>query len=298
VQDNAENFTRFVLLVPESEAAARTTPNAHKMSIAMRLAHRPGALLASLEPFARHQVNLLKIESRPIHGRPWKYQFKSLYRSWQGGFASVTQFRDTGRGRGVRLWRSGLRLRPFLGCRDVRTRRVKLKRRDRRILFANSDLAAFPSLRKRNFMAWKQPKPCYDGSILYGLLMIVRVQTENLHAVVSSNFAQLRRAREIPYLALFDYLNSDPSVKKILILDRSVPPYYSQKPYVKLVGQWGELTLPQISTGLEALPHARELHITHVLDVVSSVSGFQIEHPPSNFELVFQSTGQRIYRVD
>jgi hypothetical protein len=135
-------------------------------------------------------------------------------------------------------------------------------------------------------------------SILYGLLMIVREQTENLHAVLSPNFAQLRRVREIPYLASFDYLNSDPSVKKILILDRSVPPYYSQKPYVKPVGQWGELTLPQISTGLEALPHARELHITHVLDVVSPVSGFQIEHPPSNFELVFQSTGQRIYRVD
>ena len=135
-------------------------------------------------------------------------------------------------------------------------------------------------------------------SILYGLLMIARAQTENLHAVVSPNFAQLRREREIPYLASFDYLNSDQSVKKILILDRSVPPYYSQKPYVKPVGQWGELTLSQISTGLEALPHARELHITHVLDVVSPVSGFQIEHPPSNFELVFQSMGQRIYRVD
>src|ERR1700736_3069886 len=45
------------------------------MSIAMRLAHRPGALLTSLESFARHQVNLLKIESRPIHGRPWEDQF-------------------------------------------------------------------------------------------------------------------------------------------------------------------------------------------------------------------------------
>ena len=41
----------------------------------MRLAHRPGALLASLEPFSKHAVNLLKIESRPIHGRPWEYQF-------------------------------------------------------------------------------------------------------------------------------------------------------------------------------------------------------------------------------
>ena len=45
------------------------------MSIAMRLAHRPRALLTSLESFARHQVNLLKIESRPIHGRPWEDQF-------------------------------------------------------------------------------------------------------------------------------------------------------------------------------------------------------------------------------
>jgi prephenate dehydratase len=75
IQDNAENFTRFVLLVPEKAAASWLTGEARKTSLAMRLAHRPGALLASLEPFAKHSVNLLKIESRPIHGRPWEYQF-------------------------------------------------------------------------------------------------------------------------------------------------------------------------------------------------------------------------------
>jgi prephenate dehydratase len=76
IQDNAENFTRFVFLrMPADAARAQTNSDARKMSFAMRLAHRPGALLASLEPLARHGVNLLKIESRPIHGRPWEYQF-------------------------------------------------------------------------------------------------------------------------------------------------------------------------------------------------------------------------------
>ena len=75
IQDNAENFTRFVLLRPAKEAVSSHATEARKMSIAMRLAHRPGSLLSSLEPFASNGVNLLKIESRPIHGRPWEYQF-------------------------------------------------------------------------------------------------------------------------------------------------------------------------------------------------------------------------------
>jgi prephenate dehydratase len=109
IQDNAENFTRFVLLVPGAiqsgtsavrddnfaggdawpeltgaAAELRTElmvrrhdqPSVNlKMSLALRLAHRPGALLAALQPFSRHGINLLKIESRPIHGSPWEYQF-------------------------------------------------------------------------------------------------------------------------------------------------------------------------------------------------------------------------------
>jgi prephenate dehydratase len=75
IQDNTENFTRFVLLQPANRTASANRPESRKMSIAMRLAHRPGSLLSSLEPFARNGVNLLKIESRPIHGSPWEYQF-------------------------------------------------------------------------------------------------------------------------------------------------------------------------------------------------------------------------------
>ena len=81
IQDNAENFTRFVLLVPQDSPsqnellALRPDTKTFKLSLALRLAHQPGALLAALEPFARHGINLLKIESRPIHGHPWEYQF-------------------------------------------------------------------------------------------------------------------------------------------------------------------------------------------------------------------------------
>jgi len=81
IQDNKENFTRFVLLVPQDSAnpnellSPRMESKVHKLSLAMRLAHQPGALLAALRPFASHGINLLKIESRPIHGRPWEYQF-------------------------------------------------------------------------------------------------------------------------------------------------------------------------------------------------------------------------------
>jgi prephenate dehydratase len=96
IHDNPENFTRFVLLIPApppnsagawspavtdlmilpvGQMSDDAQPGTLKMSLALRLAHKPGALLAALEPFARHGVNLLKIESRPIHGRPWEYQF-------------------------------------------------------------------------------------------------------------------------------------------------------------------------------------------------------------------------------
>jgi prephenate dehydratase len=75
IEDNPENFTRFVLLLPPEEAQRFLAKEAKKMSLAMRLAHQPGALLASLQPFSRHGVNLLKIESRPIHGKPFEYQF-------------------------------------------------------------------------------------------------------------------------------------------------------------------------------------------------------------------------------
>ncbi|HXW61372.1 MAG TPA: prephenate dehydratase [Candidatus Acidoferrales bacterium] len=71
LEDNRENYTRFLLL-SDSEAVAE---NADKLSLVFQLHHRPGALYHSLEPFARRNLNLLKIESRPVHGSPWQYRF-------------------------------------------------------------------------------------------------------------------------------------------------------------------------------------------------------------------------------
>ncbi len=72
LEDDAENYTRFLLLAPATEAAPE---GANKLSLVFRLAHVPRALFYALEPFARRNINLMKIESRPVHGLPWQYRF-------------------------------------------------------------------------------------------------------------------------------------------------------------------------------------------------------------------------------
>jgi prephenate dehydratase len=45
------------------------------MSIAFTLEHRPGSLMAALAALSAQGTNLTKIESRPVHGKPWEYIF-------------------------------------------------------------------------------------------------------------------------------------------------------------------------------------------------------------------------------
>jgi prephenate dehydratase len=84
VEDHRKNFTRFVLLTP----AAGAPPSADKLSLVVELMHKPGALCRALEPFSRHGLNLLKIESRPIPGRPWEYRFYLDVRTRPGALLS------------------------------------------------------------------------------------------------------------------------------------------------------------------------------------------------------------------
>ena len=71
LEDSSENYTRFLLLSPDKDFAA----DADQLSLVIELPHQPGALHSALEPFARRGIDLLKIEGRPVKGRPWEYCF-------------------------------------------------------------------------------------------------------------------------------------------------------------------------------------------------------------------------------
>lgn len=73
IEDNAENFTRFYLIRRRDDVAVSS--DADKVSLAFTLENRPGTLVTALEVFAAQGTNMTKIESRPVHGKPWEYVF-------------------------------------------------------------------------------------------------------------------------------------------------------------------------------------------------------------------------------
>jgi prephenate dehydratase len=73
IEDNPENFTRFFLVRRTRDAV--TDPASTKISIAFAVENRPGSLVAALLELSNMGTNLTKIESRPVHGKPWEYIF-------------------------------------------------------------------------------------------------------------------------------------------------------------------------------------------------------------------------------
>ncbi len=81
IESNPQNFTRmFALARPDraaeiGQAVVNSGEGARKTSLVFRIAHKPGGLHRALGAFAGAGVDLTKIESRPIEGRPWEYSF-------------------------------------------------------------------------------------------------------------------------------------------------------------------------------------------------------------------------------
>ena len=71
IQDYAANITRFVLVGRTPAPAGDAT----KTSVVFSLKSTPGALVKALSGFALRDINLSKLESRPIRGQPWEYLF-------------------------------------------------------------------------------------------------------------------------------------------------------------------------------------------------------------------------------
>lgn len=77
IEDDRQNFTRFFALRrPEDVRHLRRKKNAQwKTSVVFSTRNIPGALFRSLSAFALRDLNLTKIESRPLRGKPWEYLF-------------------------------------------------------------------------------------------------------------------------------------------------------------------------------------------------------------------------------
>ena len=71
INDNSNNSTRFIIVSNQKVYLKQ----AGKISICFEIPHESGSLYHILSHFIYNNLNMTKIESRPIEGRTWEYRF-------------------------------------------------------------------------------------------------------------------------------------------------------------------------------------------------------------------------------
>ena len=83
IEDDPRNYTRFIVIKANNTSGTENlsseiadSSNGMKLaSVAFTTKNEPGALMNCLEIFHKSSMNLTRLESRPIHGQPWRYMF-------------------------------------------------------------------------------------------------------------------------------------------------------------------------------------------------------------------------------
>ena len=82
IESNKRNYTRFVVIAREDAARSRFDGGGFlffgditKASLIFTTKNKPGALYECLGVFHAHALNMTRLESRPVHGEPWRHSF-------------------------------------------------------------------------------------------------------------------------------------------------------------------------------------------------------------------------------
>ena len=101
IEDDRRNYTRFFLLARKAPKLRSRSGQTLKTSIVFSTRDQPGTLFRCLASLALRDINLIKIESRPLRGRPWEYLFyvdligsplEEKYRNAISHLAEMTEF--------------------------------------------------------------------------------------------------------------------------------------------------------------------------------------------------------------
>ncbi|OQY51074.1 MAG: 3-deoxy-7-phosphoheptulonate synthase [Desulfobacteraceae bacterium 4572_89] len=71
IEDNPRNYTRFAVIAREHKGNRKI----QKTTIIFSTENKPGALYEAMKIFSQYSINLVKLESRPMLGKPWEYMF-------------------------------------------------------------------------------------------------------------------------------------------------------------------------------------------------------------------------------